>query len=79
MLAPPDISDDKVYTRDYKELLIEQQQAKQQAKNITISEIRELNDIRARAIAAMLYADISQRDIARLLKLTIRRVRQIIQ
>lgn len=77
MLAPPDIQDDRIHTRDYKELLVNNQQARQQIKNINISEIREIYDLRLRAIAAMLYADISQQDIARLLKVTVRRIRQI--
>jgi hypothetical protein len=63
LLKPPDGEPE----RDYKQVLIDHQQARQQALTITIKEIRDVPDIRLRLIAAALYADISVNDISRYL------------
>jgi hypothetical protein len=53
--------------RDYKQTLINNQEARQNALNITIKEIRDIPDIRTRLIAACLYSDISVNDVSRYL------------
>jgi hypothetical protein len=58
--------------RDYKEVLIELQLSR--VKQYNISDIRDINDIRVRAIAAMTYANISKADQARMMNISVRTI-----
>jgi len=78
-LAPPDISDDKTHRTDYKTTLIDRQQARQNLKIATITDVRNIQDINQRAVASMLYANISLRDIAFLLDKSERTIRRLCQ
>lgn len=74
VLAPPDGREHE----DYKAVLIEQQEAKDLRDKEYITKIRKLTG-RRKIIAALIHADISMEEIAGLLKLTTRRVYQIIK
>ena len=75
LLPPPDITSvNKLDTATlppvsigYKEVLQANIEARRNYIPTTIKEIRSLNDIRLRAIAAMAYSNISIQDIAHLL------------
>ena len=75
LLPPPDIASiNKIDTSSvpphsvgYKDALQANIEARRDYIPTTIKEIRSLNDIRLRAIAAMAYSNISIQDIAQLL------------
>jgi hypothetical protein len=74
VLAPPDGREHE----DYKKVLIEQQEAKDLRDKEHIGKIRELRGKR-RIIAALVHARVSIEEIAEALKMTSRRVYQIIK
>ena len=63
---------------DYNKKLIAVKDARDSLKPKTIADVRGLADLRLRAVAAMLYADISTAEIALILDISRRRVYQII-
>lgn len=65
--------------QDYKQALIEHQDARRLTISYTISDIRNIPDSHQRLIAAALYADIPVRLIAKSLKISKQRVYQQIQ
>lgn len=74
LLPPPEPPDKGL---DYKEVLIERQEARAKAKPYDISDIRIIDDVRIRAIAAMSYGHISKHDQARLLSISVRTIERL--
>ena len=77
-LAPPDIND-KTYQVDYKEILSERRQARSEHIPITIKEVRETKGTLQRAVAAMLYADLTIKEISEIIDRSESTVRRICQ
>ena len=86
LLPPPDIasinnldhSKHPPVSKGYKEVLQANIEARRDYIPTTIKEIRSLNDIRLRAIAAMAYSNISIQDIAHLLNYSTNHVYKIV-
>ncbi|MBF0517703.1 MAG: hypothetical protein HQK97_11420 [Nitrospirae bacterium] len=75
----PEISmDDNVLTRDYKEVLNDLREGKEQLKKVNIGKIRQIKDIRLRAIASMIYSKISIFEIAALLDKSVSQIYRIV-
>jgi DNA-directed RNA polymerase specialized sigma subunit len=74
VLAPPDGRE----CEDYKKVLIEIQEAKEARNSKYIEKIRLLRG-RRKIIAALIHAEVSMEEIAEMLRLTVRRVYQIIK
>ncbi|MBF0556720.1 MAG: helix-turn-helix domain-containing protein [Nitrospirae bacterium] len=64
--------------RDYKEVLIEINEAMKCLTEIDIKKIRTINNVRLRAIAAMTYAGISIKEIAILLQTSLSQIYRIV-
>lgn len=72
--------DDNRITADYKEILEEiKKGAEKRKRNINIESIRNIKDMRLRAIATMIYAKISIMDIANLLNRSESQIYRIIK
>ena len=86
-LAPPDISEinNLEYipgevspeNRGYKDILNDRKQTKANNKHVTIKEVRDIKDTLQRAVAAMLYADLSLGEISIIIDKSERTVRRI--
>ncbi|MBF0553034.1 MAG: hypothetical protein HQK96_00585 [Nitrospirae bacterium] len=71
-------SDDNVLMRDYKEVLNELREVREMNKKINIGKIRQIKDIRLRAIASMIYSKISIFEIAALLDKSVSQIYRIV-
>lgn len=84
-LAPPDINqinnivliNNEPVNRDYKQILIDRKEQREQYISTTIKEIREIHEPLRKAVAAMLYADLSIREISIIIDKSERTVRRI--
>ncbi|MBF0456892.1 MAG: hypothetical protein HQK99_03250 [Nitrospirae bacterium] len=70
--------DGNVLTRDYKEVLNDLREGKEMFKKIHIGKIRQIKDIRLRAIASMIYGKISIFEIAALLDKSVSQIYRIV-
>ena len=86
-LAPPDISEinnleyipgqGSPENRGYKDILNDRKQTKANNRHVTIKEVRDIKDTLQRAVAAMLYADLTLKEISIIIDKSERTVRRI--
>jgi hypothetical protein len=76
--SPEYVADDNVLMCDYKEVLNELREGRDVTKKIHIGKIRQIKDVRLRAIAVMIYAKISIFEIAALLDKSVSQIYRIV-
>ena len=86
-LAPPDISEinnleydpeeSVLVNRGYKDMLAEKKQIREHNKKITIKEVRSLPNMMQKAVAAMLYAELTIGEISEIIDKSESTVRRI--
>ncbi|MBF0487822.1 MAG: hypothetical protein HQK98_06645 [Nitrospirae bacterium] len=72
------LTSDNVQMRDYKEVLNELREVRDMSKKINIGKIRQIKDVRLRAIALMIYGKISIFEIAALLDKSVSQIYRIV-
>ncbi|KWT91877.1 hypothetical protein [Candidatus Magnetominusculus xianensis] len=76
--SPEITMNDNVLTHDYKEVLNALREGKEQIKKVNIGKIRQIKDVRLRAIALMIYGKISIFEIAALLDKSVSQIYRIV-
>lgn len=76
--SPEITADDNVLTADYKEVLNELREGREQLKKVNIGKIRRIKDVRLRAIAGMIYSRVSIFEIAALLDKSVSQIYRIV-